>query len=265
MIITPGIHWLSNEDYHAANGLSRSGIVRLQKSPLHFHARSLDDNVEDETSYALTFGSAFDTYLLDNENFSKKYHIADKPNQTTKIGKAAWEVIKFEARGKLILSTADLHTIVCMTDSLMSREAAQTIINNKRKHIQPSIFWNDPDTGTLLKACPDIVLPNQMADIKTTRDASLRKFAWASRDYGYGIQAAMSLDGWEIAKGDKIEIFTLMAVEKIYPFATGFYLIDADSIQRARDEYKEEVQKYSQYVEQDIWPSYESAFLSIPA
>lgn len=265
MIITPGIHQLTNEQYHAANGLSRSGVVRLQKSPLHFHARSLDDNVEDEPSHALVFGSAFDTYLLDNPSFAKKYHVADKPNQTSNKGKAEWEIIKFEARGKIIISTADYHTIQCMTDSLMSREVAHVIINHKQKMIQQCIFWKDTDTGTMLKACPDIILPGQMADIKTTRDASQKKFAWAARDYGYGIQAAMSVDGYFEVTGQKIELFTLLAVEKTYPYATGFYPIDGDSICAARIIYKYEVMRYSEYVAKDVWPSYESAFLSIPA
>jgi exodeoxyribonuclease VIII len=262
-IYIPGIYQISNEDYHAAPGLSRSGIMHMKKSPAHYLANKRADDIEHETPEALLMGSALDTYVLDNENFRRLYIRADKPHQGSQKGKDEWEAIRFEAGKRTILSSPQYGLIELMGRAVRADATAQKILANNK--IQQAIFFKDKDSGCLLKSCPDIIKPKCFADLKTSVDASDKSFSQAIAKYGYHIQAAMAIDGWEQITGERLNDFLFLIVEKKAPFGVAVKKLHQDAIEVGRQEYKFYARKYMECETQKTWPGYETSIVSLPA
>lgn len=262
----PGIHDIENEDYHNSEGLSRSALLTFKKSPLHYwNSYKNKKHTKEGDSQALVIGNAVHTYILQKEKFNDYYLISNKPDQRTSKGKEEWAHIKNQSNGKIILSEDIFQEVEKLGNSFLSHDLAKKFLEGAK--IEKSIFWKDLNTNILCKARPDIWLPNIMADIKTTNDASPRSFQRDIIKYGYHIQAAMVQDGIYHVTNKMIETFVFIAIEKEDPYAIGIYELDKDSIDKGREEYRYLLEEYRPYQENEIqiWPSYKPTVISLPA
>jgi hypothetical protein len=262
----PGIYEIENEDYHNSEGLSRSALLTFKKSPLHYWNQYKKNDYQGERdSAALILGNAVHTYILQHEQFNDKYFIIDKPDLRTTKGKEEWAKIQLLNNDKIILPTSIFEEVKKIGDSFHQHPLANKFLENAQ--IEKSIFWKDCKTNVLCKTRPDIWLPNIIADIKTTMDASPRAFQRDIMKYGYHIQAAMVQDGIYHLTHKMIETFVFIAIEKDDPYAIGIYELDKDSIQKGREEYKALLEDYRPYEENDmqIWPGYKPTVISLPA
>ena len=262
----PGIYEITNDDYHNSDGLSRSALLEFKRSPLHYWNAYKKEGVrEEKDTAALILGNAVHRYILQPESFNHSYHVCDKPDLRTTKGKEEWVKIQKESFGKIILPTEVFEEVEKIGQSFLNHELASKFLKDAK--IEKSIFWKDSLTGILCKTRPDIWLPNVIADIKTTADASPRSFQRDLIKYGYHIQAAMMQDGIYHITGQKIETFVFLCIEKDDPYAIGIYELDKDSIQIGRDEYKLLLEDYRPYEENKItdWPSYKPSVISLPA
>src|SRR6185369_8534287 len=83
-----GVHNISNEEYHSSNGISRTSLMLLNKSPYHFWYEKLSGEFEKkEQTPAMNLGSAFHTLLLEPELFDKEFAVMAKVDKRTKDGK----------------------------------------------------------------------------------------------------------------------------------------------------------------------------------
>ena len=262
----PGIYEIENEDYHNSEGLSRSALLTFKKSPLHYWSQYKRDDIKsEEDTAALTLGNAVHCYILQPEKFNQYYHVVDKPDCRTTKGKEEWANINATHGHKIILPAKVFNEVEKMGQAFKNHELANKFINGAQ--FEKSIFWKDHVTGILCKTRPDIWLPNIIADIKTTVDASERAFQRDMAKYGYHIQAAMVQDGIYHATDKWIETFVFIAIEKDDPYAIGIYELDNDSIEKGREEYKKLLSDYQPYKENDvkIWPSYKPTVISLPS
>lgn len=127
-----------------------------------------------------------------------------------------------------------------------------------------SFFWDDPDTGYPCKSRADFV--NSMGyivDLKTTQDASESEFGRSIGKFGYHRQNAMYMDGYEAVTGERAKGFAFIAVEKKPPYAVGVYLLDDESEDKGRDEYKGLLSKFSECQKSGEWPGYSDQVCTI--
>jgi hypothetical protein len=261
---TPGIYDISNEDYHGANGLSRSALMLFKKSPMHYaNVYEKERKVESTITPAFILGNAVHTYILEPLQFESRYLVAYKPDGRTKEGKEMMERINIEACGRTILASNVFAEVEKMGNSFLNNEIACQFL--KDAQIEKSIFWKDCHTNTLLKCRPDIWLPNMIGDVKTTVDASPRAFQRDIAQYGYHIQAAMIQDGIYHITGKRITEYVTLAIEKTAPYAIGIYILDQEAIDRGRQEYNELMEQYNDYSERQVWPGYKPSTISLPA
>ncbi len=69
-----GVHIISNDEYHNSEGISRSRLMLLDKSPYHYWYEMLSGMAEGKTATrALNIGAIFHTLLLEPELFAKEY------------------------------------------------------------------------------------------------------------------------------------------------------------------------------------------------
>lgn len=214
---------LPQNEYRSAEGVSRSELHTLARSPMHY--KYAQDHPREETP-ALTFGSALHCYVLEPERFADEYIVVGKIDRRTKEGKAQFAEI--EASGKIPIDETDMAAISDMSDSIKSNPYAVRLLSGEH---EVSYFSEDTTTGIKLKCRPDCRTDlggvSVIVDLKTTRSASTESFSRACLDYGYDLQAAMYKQIVDEVEG-KPHRFVFIAVEKDPPYACN--VLEADEL-----------------------------------
>ena len=116
VVYRDGVHDITNDEYHAANGISRSRLMLLDKSPYHYWYEVLSGEAEvRESTPAMLIGSLFHTLLLEPEKFDREYALMPKIDRRTKQGKEDYEAFVQEAQNKIILTNVIIICICKMT------------------------------------------------------------------------------------------------------------------------------------------------------
>lgn len=238
------IRKLSIKDYHAGEGISASQIKKAIKSTAHFF-------VEEEKSLTrnpnFDMGNAFELLLTEPQNFRNECIIFNSENRPepektmgSKLNKSWKEnIMKSE---KIVLTIEQFSTLEEMVKS--SKENTTIVETLKDAKLQLSLFWEDRETGLLLKTRPDIVnytteKPVIVSDIKTAQDSSPEGFSKSFAQLNYGIQAVTQIDGVENALGVKVDFYTYIVVEKTAPFNAQVYVLSEEDISFYRKIYKQ--------------------------
>lgn len=214
---------LPQEEYRADEGVSRSELHTLARSPMHY--KYAQEHQRKDTP-ALLFGSALHCYVLEYGRFADDYIVVGKIDRRTTEGKA--QLAEIEATGKIPISDEDYATIKAMSDSIRSNPYAVRLLSGEH---EVSYFTTDPTTGIRVKCRPDCRVDlggvSVIVDLKTTRSASIESFSRACLDYGYDLQAAMYKQIVDEVEG-KPHRFVFIAVEKDPPYACN--VLEADEL-----------------------------------
>ncbi len=258
----PGAYNISNEDYHSSSGVSRSQLMRLKISPLHFWYFNLNPMaIEKADTKALIFGSAFHTYILEPDDFDARYLVATKPSGTGMKAEKA-RILK-EAGNKIVLWGDEYDNLVLMGDAIRANPQMKPLLEQKLL-VEQAIYWNEPETGLLVKCKPDGIGENMVIDVKTTKDASFYKFRSDAYLKGYHIQAAMIKEAMKIVFDIDLSVFMLLAHEKVPPFVNVPYPLADEFLERGMNDYKELMRKLAECTEKNQWPGYEPDLLTLP-
>jgi hypothetical protein len=104
---------------------------------------------------------------------------------------------------------------------------------------------------------------NALADFKTTKDASQTNWEWDTENHGYDMQAALELDLWNAATGEKREMFLHPIVENTSPYITGRRFLTSEKIEFGRQKYVKALQRYAECVATGNWPDYDEGGLQV--
>lgn len=262
----PGIYDISNEEYHASIGISRSAIMSFRKSPLHYHWEYILGKREVQASDALLFGNALHTYILEPEKFNDRFYIWKKQNRTTREGKESWQMAQLDAGLRQIIDSEMFESILAMSLSLHSNDLARQLVVDG--NYEQSIYWVDEETGLLCKCRPDIwhregSIPF-VGDIKTMRCASIRTFQSDLYSHGYYIQAAMIYEGLKATTGIEYKDFVFIAMEKTAPYPVACYMLDELSLLQGVADFKQSLRDIKLCMDNNDWPSYQNSIVGLP-
>src|ERR1700685_2456199 len=96
-VIHPGIYNFSPEAYHQGLGISRSGLMEFKRSPYHYWYKHINPDYKPEPATpAQILGNALHTYVLEPDEFEKRYFVIPELDKATKDGKERWRKIKSE-------------------------------------------------------------------------------------------------------------------------------------------------------------------------
>lgn len=264
MTYKPGIYTISNEEYHSSDGLSRSKLLTLRKSPYHFWYEYLNAGyIKKPETDALILGSAFHTMIMEPAYFLSRYAVMDKVDGRTKVGKEYIENFKQIHKNKTILSVEMFDQLLTMQSAFSQHPQANQFIDEG--NIEQSLYWTDEETGLLCKCRPDIWHHNMIVDLKTTDSAAYRDFQMSAYKYGYHIQAAMMQEAFKHLFDKLMTSFVFIACEKKEPFAIATYILDEEAIAQGAAEFKRLLQRYKHCIENNEWPSYEPQLLTLPS
>jgi hypothetical protein len=250
---------ITNRDYHSRPGISNSGLGYFKRSPAHYRAYKaglLGDSTE-----AMKFGTMIHTAILEPELFDSQYVVGPDVARNTKI----WKEFVVAHPGKEIIKPDEHETCLKVAGSVMANPTLSHIIRNSTREM--SGFWRDPATDIECRFRPDAILVSEysvdMFDIKTTRDASKDKFYWSCMEYGYFRQAAFYMDGYEAITGDRVDSFTLIAVEDKPPYICQAYVLAPEDIARGRIEYSDLLFRYEECLRTNVWPGYSDGSIQL--
>lgn len=254
---------ISNEAYHAGPGISKSGLDKIAKSPLHYWDSYINPKKVTRTETpAMAFGTAVHTAILEPDTFSSRYYIMPKVDGRTKAGQAA----KAEAEaavaetGATIIDEAMHANVKAVAASVRQHRLLADVLENGVPEL--SVYWIDRDTGILCRCRPDWLAAGLILDVKTTEDASPAAFQRSAYGWRYHTQAAFYLDGMA-ANGVDLRTFLFAAVEKSSPFACTAFRASEQMLQAGRDEYKRLLQIYAKCVGANVWPGYSDTYINL--
>ncbi|HEI2837618.1 TPA: exodeoxyribonuclease VIII, partial [Escherichia coli] len=171
--IEPGIYYgISNENYHAGPGVSKSQLDDIADTPALYLWRK-NAPVDTTKTNTLDLGTAFHCRVLEPEEFSNRFIVAPEFNRRTNAGKEEEKAFLMEcaSTGKTVINAEEGRKIELMYQSVMALPLGQWLVESAG-HAESSIYWEDPETGILCRCRPDKIIPefHWIMDVKTTAD-----------------------------------------------------------------------------------------------
>lgn len=208
--------------------LSSSSLKMLLDSPKTFY--NVQTYGSKESSPALLQGRIIHTMILEPEKFGDLFEVVDVASKNTKKFKEAQE-----ATSKTCITSKDLHQGERIHDAFNRNEIAKQYLKGSEAEV-PMV---DILGGFPFRGKADILLPNGVADIKTTTD--LKAFRYSADKYGYDLQAYIYCNLFEVSFKD----FTFIALDKgscdvgIYEISEEFYKRGEAKFNRAIATYRD--------------------------
>lgn len=259
---TDGVYDISNEQYHASSGISRSKLMLLDKSPYHFWYETLSGQaVKQEATPAMNIGSAFHTLLLEPMKFQQEFSVMPNLDRRTKGGKEMYEEFLKESEGKIVLTADQFSKVGKMADLVSKHEIVTTLLDDAV--FEQSIYWTDKETGLQFKTRPDIWSSKMVVDLKTTNNASSYAFMRSALDYGYYLQAGMAFEACK-AIGKPFEMFVILACEKEEPHVPAVYIMKDEALQFGIDQFTKYKTRLKECFDSNKWEGYLVQELGVP-
>ena len=255
---SPGIYdCYTNAEYHAADGISKSDLDLIHRSPAHYKAARHEDTP------ALRFGTAFHCAVLENDRFNATYTVIEGDRRT----KAVKDSIKdAEAAGKIILTADDFNALMGMAQAVFKNPICAALLRGSLK--EHSVFAELD--GVRVKCRPDgwSTEKGVLFDLKSTEDASPEGFARTVAKYRYHVQdafyrhvvaSATNCDADDLS-------FIFIAVEKKPPFAVALYQLDEMAALQGWVEARDDMRRYRDAQTSGKWCGYSPKIesLSLP-
>lgn len=204
--IEPGIYAsMPEEEYHAAAGLSCSGMKQLAVSPLNYWHHNLNpDRQPPEETYPQRFGKAVHCRLLEPARFSQSYAVKRTPEDypgclvTADDMKAwlaeqglpatakkkqelidrimaqgsyppIWDLLRDDQGDAVLLNRDEMAALDHLAAVVDADPYASAALSGGLPEV--SFFVREPETGVVLKARMDYVRPSATFDLKTFSNA----------------------------------------------------------------------------------------------
>nr|HDK0998700.1 exodeoxyribonuclease VIII [Escherichia coli] len=259
--IEPGIYYgISNENYHAGPGVSKSQLDDIADTPALYLWRK-NAPVDTTKTKTLDLGTAFHCQVLEPEEFSNRFIVAPEFNRRTNAGKE--EEKAFLMKCATVITAEESRKIELMYQSVMALPLGQWLVESAG-HAESSIYWEDPETGILCRCRPDKIIPefHWIMDVKTTAD--IQRFKTAYYDYRYHVQDAFYSDGYEAQFGVQPTFVFLVASTTIecgrYPVE--IFMMGEEAKLAGQLEYHRNLRTLADCLNTDEWPAIKT--LSLP-
>lgn len=197
---------MSNGDYHAHPALNASRIKLILKTP-----RDFKEGSNDIPSKSKILGTAVHTLILEPHEFEARHALEteDFGNKTFKANKARWNEFKERNSGKSIHTTEDSAILAEIKAQVAAHSPLRILLAYGSSEITAITEGSFP-----LKARADLLLPDMILDVKTTRlgmsDAEIFKVI---QKLHYDLQAAHYLRVFNEELGGDIKDFAWLFVD----------------------------------------------------
>ena len=250
---------MTEKEYRDAEGVNKSTLWNLRRSAAHY--KYFLENPQEDTA-AYKFGRAVHAAILTPATFKKEYVVLpDGIDRRTKAGKEEYQAFVEASAGKEILTAEDAATIKAVVSAFKkNREAVALLKGTKRER---PIFWTD-DNGIRCKCRVDAMRDGLMIDLKTAADASTETFSREALRYGYDVQAAHYIDGYQHMKSAIMPEWYFIVIEKAAPYAVNILRADIGFIDHGISLRQQLIEKLMLCQSQGVYPGYGINDLYLP-
>lgn len=246
---------MPNDEYHASNGISKTGLDKVSRSPAHYkHPKPFSQ------TRAMEIGSAIHCAILEPERYDAEYTVADSAARNTKEYKAA---VKENPLGKeYTLTTVEAENVSGMRASVEANEEAQEYLSRPGQ-AELSAFFTDDETGTQLRARfdwleggighPDLSWKGRSAiDLKKTQD--ITEFRKSVESYRYHVQEHVYREAYRSITGEELENYFFLAVEEHPPYTSKLFTLSPEMLEIGTFYARQNINSYANCIETSIWP-----------
>ena len=251
---------MTEEQYRKAEGVNKSTLWYLRRSPAHY--KYYLENPPEDTA-AFRFGRAVHAAILTPAAYKRDYAIIPEGiDRRTKAGKEEYQAFLNASAGKETISADDAETIKGIVRAFKkNRDAVELLKGTKRER---PIFWKD-DNGILCKCRIDAYKAGIMIDLKTAADAQTDTFGREAVRYGYDVQAAHYIDGYQHKISAIRPEWYFIVIEKAEPYAVNILRADIGFIDRGIILRQELIEQLIKCREKNDFPGYGTNDLFLPA
>ena len=216
---------MTEQEYRQAEGVNKSTLWELRKSPAHYQY-ILNHPREDTPAFRI--GRAIHAAVLTPTAYKRDWAVIPAEiDRRTKAGKEEYALFMEQNAGKEILTADEAETVRSLSKAVRRNQAVSELLKGTRR--EKPLFWSNDD-GILCKCRVDAMKDGIMIDLKTTTDASTDAFVREALRFGYDVQAAHYLDGYQNKIGGKMPKWYFIAVEKAEPYAINIIRAGLDFI-----------------------------------
>ncbi len=257
-----GVFDLTNEQYHASEGLSRSKLWTFKQLPYKFWYEYMSGEYErPEDKEAFILGDLVHALTLEPHIVIDRFIQAPEFDRRTKQGKIDHAAFIEKAEGKVVVKPDILNQALDMYKALNGNQTVRDLLRDAK--MEKSIYWKHEPTGLICKARPDVWQGTIVSDLKTTQNAGFRAFQSSAYQYGYFLQAGMIYEALK-SIGEPFHNFVNICIEKTKPYAIGLYMMDDEAVQFGIDMFHSIMDRYALCLERNIWPDYGIQKLTVP-
>jgi len=200
--------------------LSFSSLKQFEKSPSHFLQYK---RKEFKSTPAMRLGTLTHLSILEPEEYHKKVVVTDLSRRTK-----AFKEFEAENESKEIITTKEESQIKGMTISVKGMKKARKLLKDATE-TEKLHSWKY--RGHVFHGIPDAVAGDTIIDLKTTKDATPRKFEADAFRMLYHMQAAAYMSGLN-SKGYDIKHYYIIAVETTAPYPVTVFKLSDELIER---------------------------------
>ena len=253
---------ISNDEYHASEGYSKSALVLFKQSPIKFYHEYILKQKEQKQNDDLLLGNLVHSLVLEPETIANRYHIYEHINRSTKDGKAqAKELEEIEKSGLMLIKQDIFDEAKNISECVLNNSIAKSIIDKSAK--EKSLYWVDELTGLTFKSRPDLLDTKISGDLKTCRDITNIGFSRACVDHGYYLQAAMCKLAMQANDLD-FERFVFICISKTEPYEVVNFVLDEQAVEYGINQFKWWSMKLAEELEKNDWLRPRVETLSVP-
>lgn len=250
---------MTDQEYRAADGVNKSTLWNLRRSPAHYKYY-LDNPPEDTQAYK--FGRAVHAAILTPTAYKRDFVIIPEGiDRRTKAGKEEYQAFVDASAGKEILTAEDAKTVRAIVSAFRKNRDAVSLLKGTKR--EKPLFWTD-DNGVKCKCRIDAFKPGIMIDLKTAADASTDTFSREALRYGYDVQAAHYIDGYQHTQSAIRPEWYFIVIEKAEPFAVNILRADIGFIDHGIIFRQQLIEKLLTCQDQNRFPGYGTNDLYLP-
>lgn len=251
---------MTEKEYRAAEGVNKSTLWNLRRSPAHYKY-FLENPPEDTPTFR--FGRAVHAAILTPTAYKRHFAVIPEGiDRRTKAGKEEYQSFLEASAGKEIISAEDAQTIKGIVRAFKkNRDAVELLKGTKR---EKAMFWTD-DNGILCKCRIDAYKAGIMIDLKTAADAETDTFSKEALRYGYDVQAAHYMDAYRHKESSVSPEWYFIVIEKAEPYSINILKADIGFLDYGYMRRQELIEKLKACQESGSFPGYGINDLLLPA
>lgn len=254
--MNPGFHpGLSYPDYNRIDAARSSVLKHFKKSPHHAYA-AMTNPAADEPTLAKQLGEATHCAILEPDQLERRYVVWEGVKGPGRADRDRWAQFQIEHHAKIIVPQKEMDKALRIRDALGRKPWASELFGSAGVS-ELTAVWPDPEYELLCKVRADrlVIGCSTLLSLKTARDGSRERFQRAVAQYGYRVQAAMELDGFELLQPARRRLLWVV-FETVPPYEIALYQPSEAALADGRSQYKLGLLQLKECRRTGVWPGY---------